>query len=95
MGDSDTNDAVPFSDAYNDQQREQIYRLFGMTPVDRWPIAEVMYDTAGMNSTFVLYPGVGHWMTDEMFNDIADFFAGHIPRSKGWLRSDPGARTQP
>ena len=95
MGDSDTNDAVPFSDAYNDQQREQIYRLFGMTPVDRWPIAEVMYDTAGMNSTFVLYPGVGHWITDEMFDDIADFFAGHIPRSKGWLRSDPGARIQP
>lgn len=95
MGDSDTNDAVPYSDAYNDQQREQIYRLFGMTPVDRWPIAELIYDTAGMNSTFVLYPGVGHWITDEMFDDIADFFAGYIPRSKGWLRSDPGARIRP
>jgi len=95
MGDSDTNDSVPFSDGYSDEQREQVFRLFGANPVERWPVAEAIYESAGMNSTFVLYPGVGHSISDEMYDDIADFFSGHIPQSKGWLRLDHGRRVGP
>ena len=32
MGDADTNDSVPFSDGYDDDQRELVNRLFGTTP---------------------------------------------------------------
>jgi pimeloyl-ACP methyl ester carboxylesterase len=79
MGASDDNDSVPYGDAYDDDQREQVYRLFGMTPVERWPHAEAIYQSAGMNSTFALYPGVGHTITEEMFDDIAEFFLQALP----------------
>jgi len=77
MGDADTNDSVPYSDGYDEDQRDQVNRLFGTTPVERWAPADEIYETAGMNSTFVLYPGVGHTITDEMFDDVAAFFNAH------------------
>jgi len=95
MGAADTNDSVPFGDAYDDEQRQQVYRLFGMTPVERWPAAEAIYDAAGMNATFRLYPGIGHTISDEMFDDIADFFLQHMPPQQSWLRSSPGRRVAP
>jgi len=77
MGDADTNDSVPYSDGYDEDQRELVNRLFGTTPVERWAHAEEIYETAGMNSTFVLYPGVEHTITNEMFDDVAAFFNAH------------------
>ena len=74
MGDQDTNDSVPFGDSYDEDQREQVNRLFGTTPVERWPYAEAIYAAAGCNSQFKLYPGVAHTITTEMFLDIKDFF---------------------
>ncbi|MEE4273036.1 MAG: Ig-like domain-containing protein [Thermoanaerobaculales bacterium] len=87
MGASDTNDSVPFGDAYDDEQRQQVNRLFGTTPVERWPAAEAIYDAVGMNATFELYPGVGHTISEEMFDDIADFFLEYLPPQDAWLRT--------
>jgi len=90
MGASDTNDAVPYGDAYGAEQGEQVFRLFGDTPVERWPHAEAIYETAGMNSTFRLYPGVAHTITAEMFDDIAEFFIEYLPPPKAWYRNPSG-----
>jgi hypothetical protein len=79
MGDADTNDAVPTGGAYGSDLGELACRLFGDTPVARWPHYEAMYDSVGMNATFRLYPGIGHTISDEMFDDIADFFLEHLP----------------
>jgi len=74
MGDQDTNDQVPFGDAYDDTQREQVNRLFGYTPLERWPYAEQIYSSVGLNAKFVLYPGVAHKVSLEMCYDIGQFF---------------------
>ncbi len=74
MGDQDTNDSVPYGDSYDDTQREQVNRLFGTNPVQRWPNAEAIYTAVGCNSEFKLYPGVTHTITEEMYSDIKRFF---------------------
>jgi pimeloyl-ACP methyl ester carboxylesterase len=60
LGDRDNNDAVPYSDSYGDEDEALIMRLFGRTPVERWPLAERIYDSVGANAEFRLCPGVGH-----------------------------------
>lgn len=78
MGDADTNDSVPFGDSYDPGQAEQVERLFGDTPVERWPHAERIYREAGCNATFRLYPGVPHLISGEMWTDIEAFFRHHL-----------------
>jgi len=45
----------------------------GTTPVSRWPIAEEIYNSVGCNCEFVLYPGVGHEITDQTDEDVEAF----------------------
>jgi hypothetical protein len=77
MGDQDTNDMVPYSDGYDEDQREQVNRLFGNTPLERWPHAKDIYYLVGCNSNFILYPGVGHYVTEQMGLDVIQFFKDH------------------
>lgn len=95
MGDADTNDSVPFSDGYDQNQREQVNRLFGTTPVERWPHAEAIYAAAGMNATFRLYPGIGHTISNQMFDDVAAFFTGHLRPSRTLAVRKAGSRVAP
>ena len=78
MGDADTNDSVPFTDSYDPDQAELVNRLFGDNPVARWPHAEQIYRAVGCNASFALYPGVGHWISAEMWSDIEAFFGDHL-----------------
>ncbi|HKP69885.1 MAG TPA: hypothetical protein VJV05_11425 [Pyrinomonadaceae bacterium] len=73
MGDRDENDAVPYRDAYENEDREVIIPLFGLTPLERWQAAKNFYSEAGMNAQFKLYPGVGHTVTNEMREDVRAF----------------------
>ena len=73
MGDQDDNDAVPYGDAYENEDREVIFPLFGMTPIERWEAAKSFYSRAGLNAEFKLYPGVGHTVTMEMREDVRTF----------------------
>ncbi len=43
----------------------------------RWPLAKAMYDSVGADACFVVYPGIGHRITPEMFEDIKEFFRAH------------------
>ncbi len=75
LGELDTNDAVPYDDAYGDKEREQIYRLFGKSSIlKRWAKSQKIYYSQGVEATFITYPNVGHEHPEEVKNDILDFF---------------------
>lgn len=74
LGDRDANDSVPYSDSYDDRERELVLKLFGKTPFDRWDTARRVYETAGLDAEFHLYPGVGHAITLGEIGDVRRFF---------------------
>lgn len=74
IGDQDTNDSVPYSDSYDDPNRNIIINTFGSDMIKRWKKAENIYQQVGTNAEFVLYQEVGHDRTEEMKEDIIDFF---------------------
>ena len=74
LGDQDNNDSVAYDDGYDAGERGLVHRLFGLTPVERWPKVEKLYQLAQMNATFRLYPGVAHEMTPDMRADVVKFF---------------------
>ena len=60
MGDGDDNDSLDFEDGWDALVATRIKRVFGATPVARWPRAGVLYRRAGVNARFELVPGIGH-----------------------------------
>jgi hypothetical protein len=75
LGDKDTNDAVPYGDAYDKEESDVVMELFGKTPVERWEISKNLYREAKLNAEFKLYPNAEHQMTKEMRDDLLSFFA--------------------
>lgn len=49
----------------------------GNYDADLWLLAEQFYGSAGANAQIVLYPGVGHTITGEMYDDLGGFFRRH------------------
>lgn len=79
LGELDTNDAVPYDDAYGEKEREQIYRLFGKPSIlERWAECQRIYKSQGVETTFKSYPNLGHEHPEVVKNDILDFFKRHI-----------------
>jgi pimeloyl-ACP methyl ester carboxylesterase len=80
VGDVDTNDALDVRGMSTDE-KNQVCQLLNCSPnpvlAQRWPLAEAMYDSVGANAEFVVYPGVGHTITSQMFEDMAAFFREH------------------
>ena len=76
MGSEDANDAVPFSDAYSDDERSIIYDIIGkqMMPT-RWDYCRQIYQNNGINAQIVTYPTVGHEIPKQIKDDIVRFFA--------------------
>jgi predicted esterase len=74
LGAKDENDSLTFRDGYDAEDEALAMRLFGNSPVERWPVAEAMYRAAGMNAAFTLHPAVGHDLTDAMDEDVLSFF---------------------
>jgi pimeloyl-ACP methyl ester carboxylesterase len=60
LGGQDENDSVPYRDSYEEEDEILVFRLFGETPVERWPIAEEIYKSIDANAEFHTYPGIGH-----------------------------------
>jgi dienelactone hydrolase len=60
MGSADDNDALDHADGWDQAMAADVDRLFGDTPVARWPRAEALYRRAGAHARFVLVAGVGH-----------------------------------
>lgn len=75
MGALDTNDAVPYLDAYSDDERELIYAVLGeeMQP-ERWGNSQKLYAGICTDALFKTYEGKGHEHPETIKNDILDFF---------------------
>ena len=83
MGALDDNDAVPYDDAYNDEERKVIYATVGkqMQP-ERWEKCQQIYKVEGINAKFRTYPEVGHWSTGEINLDVIMFFMEQMKNLK-------------
>ena len=79
MGALDTNDTLPYRDAWNEREALLITRVLSaeMMPT-RWGISQSIYETAGIPAQFMTYSGVGHRITDYMLNDIVAFLRAHF-----------------
>lgn len=62
MGDMDFNDAVPYDDSYTEEERQQVYRLFGKTGMpDRWDKYQELVRALGLdNITCKTNAGLDH-----------------------------------
>lgn len=74
--DLDTYLNVPQFFSIGDQNCEtcnQIKRLFGQLPIDRWVFVESVHEQVGSNVERHTYSGVGHYLTSEIWSDITVF----------------------
>lgn len=79
MGAIDDNDAVPYDDAYSDDERELIYATVGkqMQPY-RWEKCQQIYKEEGVNAIFRTYAEVGHWSTGEINLEVIKFLMAQM-----------------
>jgi hypothetical protein len=80
VGDLDRNDALDIR-GFPQDEVDAICALLDCRPdpyiSDRWPISEQMYSSENVSNQFVIYPGVAHSISGEMFNDLLKFFRSH------------------
>lgn len=55
LGEQDDNNSVVFGDAYEAENKELIFELFGKTPVERWNISRQFYEESNLNAEFKLF----------------------------------------
>lgn len=79
MGELDDNDAIPFEDAFDDEERHQIYRLLGrqMQP-DRWNNSAEIYRNQHVNTLIKTYESIGHENPEIVKDEIVQFFRNNI-----------------
>ncbi len=84
MGELDDNDSVPFDDAFDHEEREQIYRLLGiqMQP-DRWNECTRIYHDLNVNAIIKTYEKTGHENTEAIKEDILTFIQKCISENSG------------
>lgn len=75
MGGMDENDAVPYEDAFDPNERELIYELIGkeMLPF-RWENCKNIYVNEGVNSTIETYENIEHDLPENVKKKIIVFF---------------------
>jgi len=75
MGDEDFNDPVPYNDSYTEEERQQIYRLFGEVGMpDRWNLFQDICKSLNLdNIIFKTYKGVDHRQADEAWDFIEKY----------------------
>jgi pimeloyl-ACP methyl ester carboxylesterase len=74
LGDSDTNDSVPYLDSFPQADENLVFEHFGATLAARWKQAARLYHERGLNAQFKLYRDVAHEVTPQMQADIEAFF---------------------
>lgn len=81
MGDQDFNDDVPYDDSYTEEERRQIYRLFGEIAMpDRWNLYQRLVSELGLdNIVCKTNPGLGHRPGPEIRNYIVGFLKEVLP----------------
>ncbi len=75
MGEMDFNDSVPYNDSYTEEERQQVYRLFGKVGMpDRWNKYQELVGTLGLdNITCRTIAGLDHRPGNEIRKYITAF----------------------
>jgi hypothetical protein len=75
MGELDDNDAVPYDDAFSQNEREIIYQLLGkeMYP-ERWSNCMKIYTDNNVNATIKTIQNIGHEQPEMIKKEIVEFF---------------------
>jgi hypothetical protein len=78
MGELDDNDAIPYEDGYEPQERELVYRLIGeeMHPT-RWENCMRLYRNEGANTNMKTFVGIGHEQPETVKKEILNFFVSN------------------
>ncbi len=79
MGETDSNDAVAFDDAYSEEERALVYELMGksLIPV-RWDFIRKLYKQNNVVADFKVYPKIGHGTDLKINNELVDFFRKYL-----------------
>lgn len=73
MGEEDSNDTIPYDDAWSDEMREIALDVYGEKMVtDRFPYCQSAYEDAGIEAQFKVYEGAGHTPSPAL-GDIVEF----------------------
>jgi hypothetical protein len=82
MGELDSNDAIPYDDAFDEIEREQIFRLLGrdMQP-ERWHRCETIYTKKNVNAVVKTYKNTGHEHPDFIKDEIVEFFRNSMNKN--------------
>jgi hypothetical protein len=79
MGANDANDTLPYDDAFSNTERSIIRAVLGESMESRWRHSQELYHNTGMNAQFTTYAGTGHEVTEEIRQDVLDFFQRELP----------------
>lgn len=81
MGKLDENDAIPYEDGYDLEERNQVFRLLGqqMQP-NRWENCRKIYLASNIKVTIKTYENIGHEHPEEVKQDILHFFKTQLGR---------------
>ncbi len=80
MGELDDNDAIPYDDGYDADERELVYTFLNqeMQPA-RWNKCKDIYTQKGVNAEVVTFSGIGHEHPENVKEEIVSFFRKYLP----------------
>lgn len=81
MGESDSNDAVRFDDAYSHEDRKLIFSLLGQEMPQRWASVQRIYRAHHASVEFVTFPNIGHGTDGRIHTAIASFFMSAVAKN--------------
>ena len=79
MGELDDNDAIPYEDGYDPDERDLIFKLLGkeMYP-SRWNNCKNIYEKLGIKAQIKTFPGIGHEQPEKVKNEVRRSFTSNI-----------------
>ncbi|KOH46401.1 hypothetical protein [Sunxiuqinia dokdonensis] len=82
MGELDDNDAIPYADGYDEDERTLIYQTLGeqMQP-ERWTNCALQYEIHHIEATIKTHPGIGHEHPELVKQDVLKFFKAAIDQA--------------
>jgi hypothetical protein len=81
MGDLDDNDAVPYDDAFDQNEREIINTLLGKEMLTkRWTNCRKIYSDNNVNAVIKTLENAGHEHPETIKKEIVEFFRMHIKK---------------
>lgn len=88
MGSFDRNDTLPSRDAWREEEADIIKKALAekMMP-DRWELSRKIYRQQKLAAQLVTYNGIAHAITDEMQDDVTDFFKANA--GEEFVRIEP------